>query len=188
MPDSRVLCGMRPIVVVLGVILLLAGAVWALQGAGYLLGSFMSYDPTWLWIGIVTALAGVGIVAFGVRTGRVAKSSRERRYATSSVIESYPAAPFGNGGAGVAACGIPVPSIARASILWDPLAGDPRESVHRTHVRFDSRRSESAAGRHAPPSIRTSTAQILRSPANATPPLVTTPCTTVLSAAIAMIA
>jgi len=75
MPDSRVVCGMRPIVVVLGVILLLAGAVWALQGAGYLPGSFMSNDPTWLWIGIVTALAGVGIVAFGVRTGRVAKSS-----------------------------------------------------------------------------------------------------------------
>ena len=68
-------CGMRPIVVVLGVILLLAGAVWALQGAGYLLGSPMSNDPTWLWIGIVTGLAGVGIVAFGVRTGRVAKSS-----------------------------------------------------------------------------------------------------------------
>ena len=75
MPDSRVSCGMRPIVVVLGVILLLAGAVWALQGAGYLLGSFMSNDPTWSWIGIVTALAGVGIVAFGVRSGRVAKSS-----------------------------------------------------------------------------------------------------------------
>src|SRR2546425_7150840 len=74
-PDSRVSTGMRPVVVVLGVILLLAGAVWALQGAGYLLGSFMSNDRTWLWIGIVTALAGVGIVAFGVRTGRVAKSS-----------------------------------------------------------------------------------------------------------------
>jgi len=66
---------MRIILVVLGVLVSLAGAVWALQGAGFLLGSFMSNDPTWLWIGIVTALAGVGIVAFGVRTGRVAKSS-----------------------------------------------------------------------------------------------------------------
>src|SRR2546426_2614847 len=69
------LARMRPVVVVLGVILLLAGAVWALQGAGYLLGAFMSNDPTWVWIGIVTALAGVGNLAFGVRTGRVAKSS-----------------------------------------------------------------------------------------------------------------
>jgi hypothetical protein len=66
---------MRIILVVLGVLVSLAGAVWALQGAGFLLGSFMSNNPTWLWIGIVTALAGVGIVAFGVRTGRVAKSS-----------------------------------------------------------------------------------------------------------------
>jgi hypothetical protein len=66
---------MRAILVVLGVIVFLAGAVWALQGAGYLLGSFMSNNPTWLWIGVVTALAGIGIAAFGVRTGRVAKSS-----------------------------------------------------------------------------------------------------------------
>ncbi len=66
---------MRIILVVLGVLVSLAGAVWALQGAGFLLGSFMSNDPMWLWIGIVTALAGVAIVAFGVRTGRVAKSS-----------------------------------------------------------------------------------------------------------------
>ncbi len=66
---------MRIILVVLGVLVSLAGAVWALQGTGFLLGSFMSNDPTWLWIGIVTVLAGVGIVAFGVRTGRIAKSS-----------------------------------------------------------------------------------------------------------------
>ena len=66
---------MRMVVVVLGVILLLAGAVWGLQGAGYLLGSFMSNDPTWLWIGIVTALAGVGLIVFGVRSRRAAKSA-----------------------------------------------------------------------------------------------------------------
>ena len=66
---------MRFVFVVLGVIILLAGTIFALQGAGYILGSFMSNNPPWIWIGIVMALAGVGIVAFGVRTGRVAKSS-----------------------------------------------------------------------------------------------------------------
>src|SRR5207245_1761955 len=47
---------MRIILVVLGVLVALAGAVWALQGAGFILGSFMSNDPTWIWIGAVTAL------------------------------------------------------------------------------------------------------------------------------------
>ena len=73
MPVSRVSSGMRPSVVVLGVILLLAGAVWALQGAGFIQGSFMSNNPTWLWIGIATAVVGVGVVAFGIRSRRAAK-------------------------------------------------------------------------------------------------------------------
>jgi hypothetical protein len=64
---------MRIIVLVLGVLVLLAGAVWALQGAGLILGSFMSNDPTWMWIGAVTALVGLGILAFGIRSGRTAK-------------------------------------------------------------------------------------------------------------------
>ncbi|HEX9566995.1 MAG TPA: hypothetical protein VGA48_05295 [Thermoplasmata archaeon] len=64
---------MRVILVVLGVLVSLAGAVWALQGAGFILGSFMSNDPTWIWIGVVTALVGLGILAFGVRSGRTAE-------------------------------------------------------------------------------------------------------------------
>ena len=64
---------MRIIIVVLGVLLALAGAVWALQGAGFLLGSFMSNDPTWLWIGVITALIGIVILGLGVRSGRTAK-------------------------------------------------------------------------------------------------------------------
>ncbi|HYT16730.1 MAG TPA: hypothetical protein VEO18_00580 [Thermoplasmata archaeon] len=64
---------MRILLVVLGVLVSLAGAVWALQGAGFLLGSFMSNDPTWLWIGVVTALIGVGILGLGIWSGRTAK-------------------------------------------------------------------------------------------------------------------
>ena len=64
---------MRIILVVLGVLVALAGVVWALQGAGFIPGSFMSNDPTWIWIGAVTALLGLGILAFGIRSHRTAK-------------------------------------------------------------------------------------------------------------------
>ncbi len=64
---------MRILLVVLGVLVSLAGAVWSLQGAGFLLGSFMSNDPTWLWIGVITALIGVGILGLGIWSGRAAK-------------------------------------------------------------------------------------------------------------------
>lgn len=66
---------MRPVIVVLGVIILLAGIVWALQGAGFLLGSFMSNDRTWLAIGSVTAVLGLAILALGARTRRPANGS-----------------------------------------------------------------------------------------------------------------
>ncbi len=64
---------MRIVLVVLGVLVSLAGAVWALQGAGFILGSFMSNDPNWIWIGAITAFFGLGILAFGIRSGRTAK-------------------------------------------------------------------------------------------------------------------
>jgi len=41
---------------VLAAIAALVGLVWALQGAGFLPGSFMSGDPLWL-------VAGLGLVA-----------------------------------------------------------------------------------------------------------------------------
>jgi len=63
----------RILVVVLGVLVLLAGAVWTLQGAGFILGSFMSNDPTWIWIGAITAVVGLGILALGIQSGRTAK-------------------------------------------------------------------------------------------------------------------
>ena len=64
---------MRIILVVLGVLVALAGAVWALQGAGFILGSFMSNDPTWIWIGAVTAVLGLGTLAVGIWSRRTAK-------------------------------------------------------------------------------------------------------------------
>ena len=44
---------------VAAVIAVLIGAVWILQGANILGGSFMSGQSLWLYIGVVLALAGV---------------------------------------------------------------------------------------------------------------------------------
>jgi hypothetical protein len=64
---------MRILLVALGVLVSLAGAVWALQGAGFLLGSFMSNDATWFWIGVITIPIGLGILGVGIWSGRTAK-------------------------------------------------------------------------------------------------------------------
>jgi len=65
---------MRIIAVVFGVLITLAGIVWALQGLGVIPGSFMSNNPPWIWIGGATALVGVALVAIGLRYGPPAKS------------------------------------------------------------------------------------------------------------------
>ena len=62
------------IVVVFGILIVLAGTVWALQGVGVILGSFMSNNPTWIGIGAATAIIGVGLVAFGLRSHSAVKS------------------------------------------------------------------------------------------------------------------
>ena len=56
----------------LGVVFLLVGGVWVLQGAGWLRGSFMTGQRLWLGIGIVLVLAGVLSGLWGLRreTGR----------------------------------------------------------------------------------------------------------------------
>jgi hypothetical protein len=57
---------MRWIAVVLGVGLILAGAVWTFQGYGTLKGSFMTSSRMWFWIGIacVVAVALVLLITF----------------------------------------------------------------------------------------------------------------------------
>lgn len=60
----------RPVV---GVILLVVGVLWSLQGAGAVGGGAMSGHSQWLVIGIVVALAGVALLLGGVvkrRAGR----------------------------------------------------------------------------------------------------------------------
>ncbi|HEX9340579.1 MAG TPA: hypothetical protein VF992_05340 [Thermoplasmata archaeon] len=59
---------MRLVLVVFGILLLFAGLVWTLQGVGILQGSFMSNDPTWMWVGGITAFSGFGILVLGLTT------------------------------------------------------------------------------------------------------------------------
>ena len=47
---------------IVGVIMLLAGIVWTLQGANLLGGSVMSGQSQWLYIGIVVGLAGLALL------------------------------------------------------------------------------------------------------------------------------
>jgi len=57
----------RWLAVTLGVVFVLIGAVWTLQGANLLGGSSMSGSRMWLVIGIVVIAAGVALL---VRFGR----------------------------------------------------------------------------------------------------------------------
>ena len=58
------------VLVVVGVVIAIAGAVWALQGFGVIGGSFMSGATVWAVIGPVVALAGLAIAAVGLRGRR----------------------------------------------------------------------------------------------------------------------
>jgi len=52
---------------VTGVLALLVGAVWILQGSGVLPGSFMTGQRMWLFIGIIVAIIGLALAYNGIR-------------------------------------------------------------------------------------------------------------------------
>jgi hypothetical protein len=60
----------KGVLVVVGLVIAVAGAVWALQGFGLIGGSFMSGATIWAVIGPVVALAGLAIAAVGLRGRR----------------------------------------------------------------------------------------------------------------------
>ena len=51
----------RPVRIVIGVMVLLVGALWTLQGLGYIGGSAMSGVTLWAVIGPIVAVAGLGL-------------------------------------------------------------------------------------------------------------------------------
>ncbi|MDX8035343.1 hypothetical protein SK803_34470 [Lentzea sp. BCCO 10_0856] len=51
----------------LGVLLVLVGAVWTTQGLGYLKGSFMTGDRTWTTIGLLCVAGGLVLAIHTMR-------------------------------------------------------------------------------------------------------------------------
>jgi len=60
---------MRKVVMVLGSLLVLGGAVWILQGVNVLPGSFMTGDPRWAVRGLALAAAGILVLVLAARRG-----------------------------------------------------------------------------------------------------------------------
>jgi hypothetical protein len=53
--------------VVIGALLIVVGAVWALQGFGYLKGSVMTGVTLWAVVGPIVALVGLLLGGYGLR-------------------------------------------------------------------------------------------------------------------------
>ena len=51
----------RPVRIIVGTLVLLVGALWTLQGLGYVGGSAMSGNTLWAVIGPFVAVAGLGL-------------------------------------------------------------------------------------------------------------------------------
>ena len=60
------------ILTAVGVVLTIAGVIWALQGFGVIGGSFMSGNSVWAIIGPIVAAVGLILAVIGVRRARSA--------------------------------------------------------------------------------------------------------------------
>ena len=58
---------MKIVLNILGVLLILAGGVWFLQGINILPGSFMTGQTQWALYGAIAILAGVGLIIIANR-------------------------------------------------------------------------------------------------------------------------
>lgn len=58
---------MRIAGIIVGIILILLGGVWILQGANVLAGSVMSGHSQWLYVGIVVVIVGAGVLWWTLR-------------------------------------------------------------------------------------------------------------------------
>lgn len=71
--------GSRPvriILIVVGVVALLVGALWIGQGLNLIGGSVMTGDRTWFYVGAVVAIVGVVLLVLGLRRTRGAAGPR----------------------------------------------------------------------------------------------------------------
>ena len=60
----------KPAWVILGVVLVLLGLLWSLQGFGVIGGSVMSGTTTWSIIGPIVLLVGALVTSVGIRGRR----------------------------------------------------------------------------------------------------------------------
>jgi hypothetical protein len=60
----------KPLWVVAGVVLVLLGLLWTLQGTGVIEGSSMSGTTTWSIIGPIVLLVGAFVMSVGIRGRR----------------------------------------------------------------------------------------------------------------------
>ena len=73
---------MRWVMIGLGVLLTLIGVVWILQGIGVLLGSVMTGQSFWAWMGLLALIGGLALLFFGARrrvSGRAPRVKIEPR-------------------------------------------------------------------------------------------------------------
>jgi hypothetical protein len=56
--------------IVIGVIALIIGGVFASQGANLIKGSAMSGETMWLYIGLILAVVGIILIVIGLRRPR----------------------------------------------------------------------------------------------------------------------
>jgi len=65
---------MKWLLIIVGVLLALIGAVWTLQGVGVLPGSVMSGVTLWAIVGPIVAVVGLGLVGWGIARQRRSRS------------------------------------------------------------------------------------------------------------------
>lgn len=61
---------MKTVLLIIGIVVTLAGLLWAGQGMGWIMwpeSSFMLADRKWAYIGGATAIAGLALIAFARR-------------------------------------------------------------------------------------------------------------------------